>query len=695
MRYRPSIDFGIHMGLSHAAMAVVEGESVRVVKTNSDQDRTPCCVYINKYGQIHTGRLAKNRLGDPCSVEDIYLDFMRRLGTDHLYAFKSSGLTMRPEELVAAVIQSLREDAQQRLGEDVLASVLTVPNWFGEKECQAMQMVGEQGGLEQVVLLQEPMAAALAYGMYDSEENRHWMTYAFTGHSFDTAVMEAKGGTIAVVNHGGDNHLGGSEFDWAVIEQIIIPEIAGQYNLPDFQRGNRRWAAALAIIRRSVELAKIQLSRSDMTYLEGCHIKDAGGEIVEIEHKLTRDSLVSVAEPFIMRSVDICRRVLKEKNLAPSAIEKIVLVGGPTLAPYFREILLEELGIPLDLSVDPVTAVVRGAAIFAASQPNRTNRAPSVVKPAQYKLDLRYKPVGVDDDPTVRGIVEASSGESLAGFTIEFVNKKTKWRSVRVPVRGNGRFRVQLLAEKGRKNDFEIQLTDARGTRVACMPRSIPYTVGKSILEQPIIHSIGIACGVFVDVLFPKGARLPLKAVRNYLLPEGLSSATPAHVFALPIVEGESPHAQRNPLLGKLTISGSQVRRDVPAGSEIEVTINMDASRIIRAKAYIPVLDEEYEAVIDYNNATPDATRLGGQFDRETTRYMLLEGALRHGSNSDQEKTYDSRAIHVAFDDVRKFLAAAKVEPDAAWQAERHLLHLQTLIDELEVHLRSGTFSNG
>src|SRR6202030_1337418 len=131
---------------------------------------------------------------------------------------------------------------------------------------------------------------------------------------------------------------------------------------------NKEWDGAFRKLKRSAEIAKIDLSRTERTTLEPVKFTDAKGEEIEFECELKQNEVIGVAEPFIHRSLEISKRILKEKNLDSGAIEKVILVGGPTLAPYFREILASELKIPLDHSVDPLTVVARGAAVFAGTQ---------------------------------------------------------------------------------------------------------------------------------------------------------------------------------------------------------------------------------------------------------------------------------------------------------------------------------------
>lgn len=681
---RTTIDFGIDLGTTNSAIAVLRGTVPDVIKNNLDNDITPSAVFIDKRG-IQVGLRAKGKLEFENSAEDVYIEFKRRMGTDFKYEFKTAGRTMRPEEVSAEVLKTLRGDVQQRLGEDVQACVITVPAAFEQKQCAATRKAGELAGFTQCPLIMEPTAAALAYGFQVDVTKEYWLVYDFGGGTFDACLMKAEDGAVNIVNHGGDNYLGGSDIDWAVVEKLIVPHLASNYNLPDFSRGNKRWRTALAVIKRATEAAKIHLSRSDSAYLEDCRIKDADGSDIEVDFKLTRSALVDIAEPILMRSVDICKRVLKEKNLAPSAIEKVILVGGPTLAPYFREILRSNLGIELDHSVDPLTVVAKGAAVFAGTQRFDNKAAPKAAL-GQFDVDLKYKPVGAELDPTVRGEVKAPNGISVEGFSIEFANQKTHWRSGKVPLKAEGRFKINLLAEKGEQNVFGIELWDAKGGKQVIIPNTLTYTVGLAISEQPIINSIAIGlANNEADVFFKKGDPLPAKATRVYRSSATVKKGETGDVLKVPVVEGEIEHADRNRLLGTLDIRGNNLRRDVPAGSEIEVTLNIDASRIIRAKAYIPVLDEEIEAVIDYNMASPDTKRLRQELDGELKRQAALRDKAENADDDQANELLDEARDT---NEIAGMLDAGKGDPDTANKAEKRLLEFKIHLDRAEDSLK-------
>jgi len=418
---RTTIDFGIDLGTTNSAIAVLNGVTPEIFKNNFEADITPSAVCIAKKGALFVGQRARNGIFD--RLDDTHIEFKRDMGTDRVFPFNSSGQSKKPEELSAEILKSLRADVQQRTGEVVEACVITVPAAFELNQCDATREAAKLSGLKQSPLLQEPVAAALAHGFQADGEKAYWLVYDFGGGTFDAALIQADEGTIHVVNHGGDNFLGGSEIDWALVEQLLVPRLLAEFSLKDFTRSNQAWRPAFWKLKHYAEMAKIELSRSERTTLGPCGLKDERGEEVEFECELSRTDLIRIAEPFILRSAEICNRVLKEKNLDKNSVEKVILVGGPTLAPYFRELLQSNLGIALDHKVDPLTVVARGAAIFAGTQRFEARTLASPL-PGWYSVDLKHKPVGMDSAPMVGGKVSGPSTRDFTGFTVELVNKK-------------------------------------------------------------------------------------------------------------------------------------------------------------------------------------------------------------------------------------------------------------------------------
>jgi len=685
---RGTIDFGIDLGTTNSAIAVLRGIVTDVIKNNFENDITASAVHIDKRGSINIGQLAKNQLENEKNANDVHVEFKRKMGTAIDCEFKSAGRTMKPEELSAEILKSLRGDAQQRLGEEIQAAVITIPAAFEHNQCAATKKAAELAGLIQCPLVQEPVAAALAYGFQAAFTKSYWLVYDFGGGTFDAAIMRTEDGTITVVNHGGDNYLGGSDIDWAILEQIVLPELQRTYKLPDFTRGNKKWQSAFAAIKRSVEAAKIQLSRSETAYLEACHFKGASSEEIELDFKLTRGALVNVSEPIIMRSINICKRVLKEKNLSPSAIERVILVGGPTLAPYFREILEVNLGIPLDFSVDPLTVVARGAAVFAGTQRIEGKVLPKAIS-GQYKIDLKYKPVGADADPSIRGTVKAPTDSNVEGFTIEFINQQSHWRSGKLPLKENGLFQINILAEKGVQNIFAIELLAPSGGKMVTMPDSFHYTIGMAISEQPITNSVSIAlANNETEVFFKKGEPLPAKAKKILRSVQFVKKGSADHILNVPVVEGENDLADRNLHLGTLAIKGTDVRRDVPTGSEVEVTLLMDSPGIIRAKAYITMLDEEFEMVINRNDQIPNLLNLQREFNEESERLKTIKDNAINANEDKVVELLEEIEESKGLDDIKHLIDVAKADSVAAKKAIKLLLEIKIKNDKAEYALK-------
>jgi len=415
---RTTIDFGIDLGTTNSEIAVftgTQGERTRIIRNRRDgydAEITPSAVYINKKGVLRVGRRAKDRIVD--EDEDVATEFKRPMGTDYFYSFKSSGQSRKSEELSAEVLKCLRGDVQEDMREVIEAAVITVPAAFELHQCDATRRAAQLAGFKESPLLQEPVAAALAYGFQVDKEKAYWLVYDFGGGTFDAAIIKSEEGTIHVVHHGGDNFLGGSNIDWAIVEKLLAPRAAKDFGLTDFTRGNKKWKRAFAKLKRNAEIAKIDLSRNERTTLEACKFADDSGEEIEFECELTRKEVVNVAEPFILRSMEISKRVLKEQKLGKETIKKVILVGGPTLAPYFREILAAKLGIPLDHTVDPLTVVASGAAVFAGAQRLDVHvAAPAAVGEYQLELAKAFRPVGLDSSSMVGGKVSGASSQDF------------------------------------------------------------------------------------------------------------------------------------------------------------------------------------------------------------------------------------------------------------------------------------------
>ena len=686
---RTTIDFGIDLGTTNSAIAVLDGVEAKVIKSSLDTDITPSAVYIGRNGNVIIGSKAKSKLEDDRSVDDVYIEFKRRMGGDSTYSFKSAGLTKSPEELSAEILKSLKGNVQQRLAEDVRAAVITIPAAFAIGQCAATKKAAELAGFTQCPLLQEPVAASLAYGFQANTEKRSfWLIFDFGGGTFDAAVVKSEDGGIQVVNHGGDNFLGGADIDWGIIEKIIIPEIRGSYNLPEFKRENAKWRSAFAKIKRAVEEVKISLSLNAEAFIDGCIFQDVDGNDVELDgFKITQSQLAGIVEPLIEKAVEKCKSVLSEKNLQPSAIEKTILVGGPTLAPYFREILSDKLGIALDHSVDPMTVVSQGAAVFAGTQRiDRTTRGVSGSGVAEiYKVVLKYKPIGPDDDPSVVGEITPPSGGVISGCTIEFTNRVTRWSSGAIQLTAEGKFRLRLHAEPGCRNVFDINLADGTGTKLKIDTAEVTYTIrqGDPDVKQITCNDISIEkINNEVEVLVPKGTKYPFKKTnRKFASTIELKKGQPGKIV-IPVLEAIGGNAGRladhNLKLGDLILTSDGLRHDLPLGSEVEITISAEDPGTLKVEAYVPLLDESFSTSIEYDRkAKMSESDLRSELEKEKTR---AQDIIKQANPNESGVVSKVRSIFADIDS--RWDSAGSVE--GANQIEMRIIEVRVLLDNLE-----------
>lgn len=687
---RTTIDFGIDLGTTNSAIAVLNDVTPTIIKNNADQDVTASAVYIDPKSTVYVGERAKNATIDPKKQGDAYIEFKRRMGTEYVYSFKASGNERKPEELSAEVLKDLRSSVSAKLGEEIRGAVVTVPAAFELHQCSATKKAAELAGLEVNALLTEPVAAALAYGFQADNERGFWLVYDFGGGTFDSAVIRAQDGLITVVHHGGDNFLGGADIDWAVLEKIVGPALMKNYDLEDFTRGSARWDLEVRKVKHFIEKAKIELTTKESAALLDCVFEDASGNEVNCEEiSITRSQMVSVAEPIIQRSIEICRRVLSERRLGGGGVEKVIVVGGPTKAAYFREMLKEGLGIPLDFSVDPLTVVAQGAAVFAGNQ--QLPRAKKSSTPStDFSIDLKYSPVGADTDPDVAGKVVSGDNQSLTGYALEFVNEKTRYTSGRIPLSEDGVFMTSVLAEKQVRNVYTILLYDPKGVKQQVEPASFTYTVGAGIEEQTLINSIGIGrAGNEYSVMGKKGDGLPLTtktSVVQSIRAFAAGSSEPA--LAIPIHEGDHLYAaNRNKLIGVFTIDSSMIKRDLPAGAELEIKMRLDPKAeegYIKATVFVPLLDEEFTQTFELRKRLREASTLKDEFKEQVGRLKALLKKAQDSKASSAVASLEKLESSSLLKEIESALDHAKGDVDAAEKAESRILELACKLDELE-----------
>lgn len=705
---RSTVDFGIDLGTTNSCIAVLEGTKTRIIRTNERAEITPSAVSFDKKGRLHIGEFAKNQLisEDDIAAADVCLKFKLAMGRPGpFYTFKVNSKSMTSEELSAEILKQLKNDVYRDLGEEVTSAVISVPAAFEIPQCSATDKAAKLAGLSFSPLIQEPVAAALAYGFQTTQDRIFWMVYDFGGGTFDAAVVQVRDEQIQVVNHGGDNHLGGGLIDREIVNQLLVPVVIKECNItPE----DKKWAAIRRTLEYHAEKAKIRLSDDEETDLEILHLyRDKDGASIPFEFELKRSDIEKLMEPFINRSINKCKAVLEEARLAPSDIEKLILVGGPTFAPLFRQMLTEKLGISLEFREDPLTVVAHGAAIFAGTQlvPEKLKRIVSLTA-SQLKLELDCQPIGDEVEPEIGGQVIAAKGQSFQGYSIEFVESKTSWRSGKIDLNANGTFVATVYAERECKNEFLIELRDEKGNLRETIPDRFTYTIGITVSAQPLVNNIGIAlANGEMLCFFEKNKPLPARHREpNLHTTAEVRSGDSGTFLRIPVVEGNNKRADRNPLIGYLEVTGQSITRDLTIGSPVEVTLDVDESRLIRVHAYVPMLDADFNATFDPKYPPFDREELENLAEKaksrlEDVRIKLDQIDSPNGENQlqqiDDDKLDDEInnsiiAIHQNDKDAPGRCQSRRIELDVKLDKIEELIAWPVLVSEAETTLSDG-----
>jgi molecular chaperone DnaK (HSP70) len=348
------IIIGIDLGTTNSEVAIVE-KGVVVVITDNNKKILPSFVGIDDQGDILVGESARNQyLVYP---ERTVKSIKRLMGQD--IQVDLAGHAYAPQEISAIILKRLKAIAEQYVGQTVTKAVITVPAYFSDAQRHATREAGEIAGLEVVRMINEPTAAALAYGGNQLEQKR-MLVYDLGGGTFDVSVVNIEAGVVEVLSSHGDNQLGGDDFDQQIIEHILdhLQEI--------YDVDVRQHSKALARITRAAENAKFALSDQPYAKIDEEYLLEHEGAAIHLSIELSRNDYEEMIEDYINATLDAVHIALKGAKLTSVDIDEIVLVGGSTRTPCIRERLYNEFGFEPHSEVDPDLCVAMGAAIQAA-----------------------------------------------------------------------------------------------------------------------------------------------------------------------------------------------------------------------------------------------------------------------------------------------------------------------------------------
>ncbi len=367
---------GIDLGTTFSAMAVMEGGEAKIIENREGSRTTPSVIAITKTGERMVGiparrqqitnsqntvyavkRLIGRRYSDAEVQKDKkLLPYEIRESKDGGVEIKMGDKWLMPAEISAMILQKLKADAEEKLGEEITEAIITCPAYFDDSQRKATKVAGEIAGLKVQRVINEPTAAALAYGL-NNKKGQQILVYDFGGGTFDVSILDVTEETLKVISTGGDTHLGGEDIDQRIMEWVIS-EFKKDQGI-DLSKDH----LALQRIKESAEKAKIELSGAQQTEINLPFITSDSAGPKHLLMKFTRAKLEDLVSDYIQKSIELVKQTLKDAKMDIKDIEEIVLVGGQTRMPKIQEEIKKLFGKEPNKSINPDEVVAVGAAI--------------------------------------------------------------------------------------------------------------------------------------------------------------------------------------------------------------------------------------------------------------------------------------------------------------------------------------------
>ena len=367
---------GIDLGTTNSCVAVMEGNQPTVIINNEGQRTTPSVVAFTEGGERKIGSPAKRQaitnphntvfsikrfMGetfDQVGTEVARVPYKVVRGENNTPRVDISGKLYTPQEISAMILQKMKKTAEEYLRQEVTEAVITVPAYFSDSQRQATKEAGRIAGLDVKRIINEPTAAALAYGLDKKDKDMKVAVYDLGGGTFDISILQLGDGVFEVLSTNGDTHLGGDDFD-----QVIIDWLAQEFAAENGGLDLKKDPMALQRLKEAAEKAKIELSSQTSTEINLPYIMPVDGVPKHLAKTLTRAKFEQLSDALFQRSIGPCRQALSDAGLKPSDIDEVLLVGGSTRIPYVQELVKNFFGKEPNKSVNPDEVVAIGASI--------------------------------------------------------------------------------------------------------------------------------------------------------------------------------------------------------------------------------------------------------------------------------------------------------------------------------------------
>ncbi len=661
---RTKIDYGIDLGTTNSAIVRMQNGEPKIIKSDTQKDTIPSCVNFRKKKSISVGDAAYNQFKQDkinalktfdLNLTNCFIEFKRTMGTSKKYFSSHMNKEYTSEELSSEVLKKLKSFI---LDENFDSAVITVPAKFNTSQIDATQKAAELAGLSHVELLQEPIAASMAYGIEKTKEEGHWLVFDFGGGTFDAALIKVEEGIMKVVDTEGDNHLGGKDIDNAILDNIIIPYLKKTYSIDDIFKDESKKNILRESFKYHAEIIKIQLSFNEnyelLTDLDEIPFKDSNGIDLELDLTVSREDFKKAVAPIFQQAIDTCNELIKRNNMKGQDLATILLVGGPTYSPILRSMIKDQISVNVNTTIDPMTAVAVGSALYASTRdiPSKFQKRDLT----KIQLDLKYEATSVEIEEfvTINILRNKTNGEIPESLFVELVRSDGGWSSGKIEIKNDAEL-IEVSLESNKANNFNVITYDSKGTVFDCEPNEITIIQGSKIGSATLPMNIGIELkdsltgnirfktvnGLEKNTSLPAVGKISGLKTQNQIRP-GIKE----DIIKIPLYEGENgadgTKAIHNQHIKDVIISGEDLPKLLPSGSDVELTINVDSSRRNKFDVYFPYLDETLEIDVEIGlMKIISAEKLEDEISKAINSLVILSQTV-NANNHDKISTYEN-----------------------------------------------------
>lgn len=692
------IQIWVDLGTTNSAVAVNNNGTYEIVKNSDQLTYTPSVVGVNKWKNIQVWKKAYENLFLFTSEENIVnykAEIKRLMWTKEKIYFERTGTYLSPEEISAEILKYLKMSVTKKYPEINQAwVVITVPAYFDTIQKEATQKAWELAWFNEVVLIQEPIAGAIAYG-FDNAKDENWLVYDLGWGTFDVAVISNKSWVLTVKWHAWDNFLWGKDIDRLIVEKIILPQLKS-INYGTEIENLDTWVSN--VLKYYAEEAKKELSDVERTtiIIDNPLILDKEWEQIYLEIEIERSTLEELILPIIKKTSKLCQKAIDESWFQPKNIDRVILIWGPTQIPIVKETLEKELQINVDISTDPLTTVAKWACIYGSSQIIKwnepTHNETQDESKDKYDIELHYEPTVADSETLVTWKVKWIQEWE---YFIEIQSLDKQFHSDRLKLK-NWKFFTKLYVPNNKTTTYKIFLSNSDWSIIPVNNDTFSITHWISIAGTPISHSISIALNnksfmwkedwEYCEILFDKGSLLPLEKKVKYRTTRDLQKGTKENALPIKLYEGESSKPDRNKQICTLLITWEDIPYNLPQWTEVDVTISLDKSNKLILEVYFPDIDlyKSWESIrTTWEQENIDLEILNSELSEQKERSQDIAEHL-----SDEER----KSVE---DDIRDLSANAKLtDPDSMRRSHHNLRELKKRLDQLEYRTLSKKLIN-